>query len=268
MKKLLWAVVLSALPVIANANCDPHGKFDLKACGNDAASTKSSHQPRTEKHDDAPAEKDYLAGKACDFDQYLRRNVDCMFEYYSKAAEKGYAPAQTALAVDIYLEGPYGMRDFKKAFYWMEKAAAQGDAVAQAKMGNFYFSSLKQVVTREVVVEQDYNQARRWYEKAAKQGHALAQYRLGYLYHQGFSVKQNKSKAEHWYKKAAEQGLAAAHAKLDELTGTPPQQPQPQQYIFNPSPFIQANCVKRNPIDGTPIYLYGPTTCIGCPCAF
>jgi len=215
---------------------------------------------------DTQAEKDYLAGKACDFDQYLRRNVDCMLEYYSKAAEKGYAPAQTALAVDIYLEGPANMRDFKKAFYWMGKAAAQGDTVAQAKIGNFYFSSLKQVGTNEVVVEQDYNQARLWYEKAAKQGHALAQYRLGYLYHHGFSVKQNKSQAEHWYKKAAEQGLAAAQAKLDELAGKPAQQPQSQQYT--PTPLIQASCAKMNPVTGRYDYLYGPTPCVGCPCAF
>jgi len=271
MKKLLWIGMLSAFPLIANANCDPNGKFDLNACRNDAASTKFSHQPRTGKHDDGSAEKDYLRAQ-----RQRCMDRECSMELYRPIAEKGYAPAQVELA-DRYLTCSRDDRrcDVRQGLYWMEKAAKQGWARAESKMGDFYLFGLNEgrvrntVENKVVVVAQDYDKARGWYEKAAAQDYPDALLQLGQIYEQGLGVKTNKKQARRYYEQLAKQGNIEGQKRLAVLDGKPlPQEPQPQQYIYNPPPLIQANCVKMNPVNGTPIYLYGPTLCVGCQCAF
>jgi uncharacterized protein len=64
-------------------------------------------------------------------------------------------------------------QDYATARGWYEKAAAQGNAWAQAQLGQLY------AVGRGV--PQDYATARGWYEKAAAQGNAWAQAQLALL---------------------------------------------------------------------------------------
>ena len=65
-------------------------------------------------------------------------------------------------------------QDYGKARQWFEKAAAQGDAMAQGNLGVLYENGQG--------VPQDYGKARQWYEQAAAQGYAKAQVNLGVLY--------------------------------------------------------------------------------------
>jgi len=88
----------------------------------------------------------------------------------------------------------------------VRKAAEQGDATAQAKMGRAYFLGLG--------VPKDATEALKWYRKAAEQGEPNAQATLGFMYEMGRGVAQDYSEALGWYRKAAEQGNAIAQFNL------------------------------------------------------
>ena len=125
-------------------------------------------------------------------------NYKKAFYWYQKAAEKGDAPAQYNLGV-LYLEGEGVPKSDKKAVYWTQKSADQGDVSAQYNLGLMYYDGKG--------VPQDYKKAEYWYQKAADLGYASAQYNLGLMYYVGKGVPQSDKKAVYWYQKAADQGL-------------------------------------------------------------
>jgi TPR repeat protein len=102
-----------------------------------------------------------------------------------KAADQGNAAAQYKLGV-MYQNGQGVEKDDSKAFVWFGKAAEQGNAAA------------KVVLCR----------------RAADQGDAAAQFRLGLLYDTGPGSEQDHAEAIKWYSKSAEQGDATAQSKL------------------------------------------------------
>src|SRR5882762_2102412 len=76
----------------------------------------------------------------------------------------------------------------------LRRAAEQGDAIAQLKLGIRYDGGLG--------VPQNYVLAASWYRKAADQGLAAAQYNLGVSYQQGQGVSRDFAQAAAWYRKA------------------------------------------------------------------
>lgn len=62
----------------------------------------------------------------------------------------------------------------------LRKAAAQGDAQAQAELGFIY--------AHGIGVKQDHAEALNWFHKAAAQGHAGAEAFLGAMYCSGLGV--------------------------------------------------------------------------------
>ncbi|KAF9932792.1 hypothetical protein FBU30_007299 [Linnemannia zychae] len=99
---------------------------------------------------------------------------------------------------DLYMNGQRGLtRDYSAAMTWYQKAADQGYANAQFKIGYMYH--------RGHGVQQDYSTAMTWYQKAADQGDADAQLNIGILYHMGHGVQQDYSIAMTWNQKAADQ---------------------------------------------------------------
>jgi len=131
--------------------------------------------------------------------------INVLFEAVGKA-EQGDADAQFNLG-KMYFLGQIGApQDYKKAVYWFEKAADQGNVLAQNLLGYMY--SHGQGVT------QDYKKAVYWFEKAAEQGDVNVQYNLGYMYNNGEGLPQDYKKAAYWYEKAAEQGDVSAQSNL------------------------------------------------------
>ena len=57
--------------------------------------------------------------------------------WYHKAAEQGYASAQTNLAL-MYEDGLGVQQDYVEAVKWFRKAARQGDASAMENLGASY----------------------------------------------------------------------------------------------------------------------------------
>ena len=92
---------------------------------------------------------------------YEKGNYTKAIEWYRKAAEQGYARAQSDLGW-MYQNG-YGIsQDYTEAVKWYQKAAEQGYAQAQNKLGNTYYWGIG--------VTKDYAEAVKWYRKAAEQG--------------------------------------------------------------------------------------------------
>ena len=98
-------------------------------------------------------------------------------------------------------------KDPAKAAEWYQKAAEQGYAQAQNRLGECYFYGQGKPENKFAAVK--------WYEKAAEQGIANAQYSLGYCYEKGYGVTKDKEQAMQWYKKAADQGHESAKEAID-----------------------------------------------------
>ena len=124
---------------------------------------------------------------------------------YRKAAEQGDANAQIKLGV-MYYQGNDIPQDYAEAVNWFRKAAEQGLASAQYYLGAMYANGQG--------VAQNYAEAVNWFRKAAEQGHAEAQHNIGVMYAHGKGVAQNYAEAVNWFRKAAEQGLASAQYYL------------------------------------------------------
>lgn len=147
------------------------------------------------------AKAQFKLGQEYEFrtDGVSRNNTDAL-KWYHKAANQGFAEAQTYLGLSYFLGGIV-KEDYAKAYAWYRKAAEQGYADAQYSLGLY-----PQLST--------YAEAAKWYRKAAEQGHDDAQYLLGLCYHNGMGVERNPVETAKWYHMAAEQGHANAQFLL------------------------------------------------------
>lgn len=136
--------------------------------------------------------------------QDLKQNDYTSFELYHKAAEQGDAEAQYRLGCMFY-EGEADdiELDSEKAFAWFLKAAEQGHAQAQFYLGEMYaLGEVDDVDSKDASAAS----ACAWYSKAAAQGHTAAQRCLGYHYYQGKGVTKSLAQAMEWFQIAADLG--------------------------------------------------------------
>jgi TPR repeat protein len=122
-----------------------------------------------------------------------------------RAAQQGDAEAQLKLGM-MYKEGSGVAQDDAEALHWFLKSAEQGIADAQVNLGDMYQEGLG--AARSDI------EAVKWYRKAAKQGNAIAQYNLGLKYFFGEGVQQDFTEAVKWYTRAAQQGNVEAQFNL------------------------------------------------------
>ena len=103
-----------------------------------------------------------------------------------KAAKEGDATAQYRIGV-IYRKGFHVPQDKAKAFEWFRKAAEQGHVKAQYTLGI--------MLNKGEVGPRDYVEARKWFEKAAATGHTHAAYQLALLQFAGHGGPADKARA-------------------------------------------------------------------------
>ena len=96
--------------------------------------------------------------------------------WYRKAAEQGYADAQSALAYRT-MQGLGVTKDVGKAIFWYDKAVAQNFPEAQYDLGYLYRHGTE--------VPQDNAKAVAWFRKSAAQNDASALADLGIMYATG-----------------------------------------------------------------------------------
>ena len=111
-------------------------------------------------------------------------------KWYRKAAEQGNAEAQSRLGY-MYGEGEGVAKDDAEAVKWNRKAAEQGDYSSQDAVGNSYFDGKG--------VPQDYVEAAKWYRLSAEQGYTGSMSQLGMLYSEGKGVPQDFVQAYLWF---------------------------------------------------------------------
>jgi TPR repeat protein len=135
----------------------------------------------------------------------LRKNPKQGLKQVIKAAEKGHLAAQLLLTSG-YSSGNYFKGDAKQAYYWAEKAAAQGSNYAQASAATWQIegSGTEKKVEVGLARLQDYSKA----------GNAYASFSLAVIYRQGNFVKRDVERAIEYYHAARKDGLGAAHSAL------------------------------------------------------
>ncbi len=138
----------------------------------------------------------------------IEKNMTEAAKWFTKAAEQGIANAQNRLGV-LYYDGEGVQQDDGKAVDWFRKAAGQNLDWGQHNLGRCYEEGRG--------VTQDYKQAFYWYTKAAEQGNTSAQNRIGNFYYGGYGVNQDYAKAAEWYKKAAENGYSWGQYNLGDM---------------------------------------------------
>ena len=137
-----------------------------------------------------------------------QEQYDEAVKWYRKAAEQGYAKAQNRLGV-AYAKGKGVTQDYYEAVKWYRKAALQGNTNAKYNLGVTY--KMGRGVTQDTFM------AVKWFREAAKQGYLRAMYELGLCYEKGEGVTQNLSEARKYYQQAADKGNSAAKKKLENM---------------------------------------------------
>jgi TPR repeat protein len=140
----------------------------------------------------------------------IEKNEAEAVNWYQRAAEQGYAPAQFSLGV-MYAKGRGVEQDFRAAFKWYLKSAAQGDVSAQAAVAGLY--------SKGVGTPPDPAAAFDWTLRAAKNGHLQSACKVGEMYAQGLGTKQDPEEAVRWFKRAAEKGMVDAQMNLAFMYG-------------------------------------------------
>jgi TPR repeat protein len=136
---------------------------------------------------------------------YVDRDYKIAFEWLQKAAEQGDARAQAEFGV-MYKRGRGVDENFVQAFEWTMKAALQGDLEAQCNLADDYLEGSG--------VQQSDQNAYEWLQKASALGSARAQYGISLLYKEGKAVQQSDFQAFEWCRKAAEQEYPQAQLAL------------------------------------------------------
>lgn len=165
-------------------------------------------------------------------------------DFFSRAADRGYAPAMTAIG-DAYYFGRGAAQDYSEALRWFGKAAEKGDAAAMNNLAAMHFAGLG--------TARSYGKAAEWFRKAqasspgvkmigimfdvrrpdaeaqtsadelgradtgASHGDAPAEFYMGMLYEKKIVSLSGAGKAPGYYRAAAERGFAPAAERLGEM---------------------------------------------------
>ncbi len=137
---------------------------------------------------------------------YKKRNYEVAMKLLKPLAEEGNPVAQETVGRMVE-RGKTVKADFREALDWYQKAADQGDALAQGHVGRIYRTGFFNG-------RADFGNALKYYRMAAEKNVAVAQLGLGSMYKAGEGVPENEAEAVMWFRKAAEQGDAAAQMNL------------------------------------------------------
>ena len=139
---------------------------------------------------------DYADGVAA----YESEDYKTALEVFAPLAEQEDEGAQYYLGL-LYDRGKGGVRKNRKtATQWFIKAAKQGFARAQLKVGARYSAGFG------FGIERNDKTAVKWITKAAEQEFSPAYGSLGWRYHKGYGVPKNNKTAIKWYLKSIGQG--------------------------------------------------------------
>lgn len=136
----------------------------------------------------------------------VERDQSISLDWYQKAADLGYPPAEWKIG-RFYETGTHGLeQDYTQAVVWYRKAAEHGDDNGQFDLAEMYNYGKG--------VEEDDAEAMKWYRKAAEQDYFSAYSSMGYHYYYGLGVSVDREEAVTWFKKDVENGTLADDISL------------------------------------------------------
>ncbi|WP_433736508.1 tetratricopeptide repeat protein [Pseudomonas putida] len=131
--------------------------------------------------------------------------------WYRKSAEQGNAEAQAALGQSLIRS--WNRKDEEEAFVWYRRSADQGNPHGQFGLAQLYEGG---AISKNIPKNEEL--ALELYNKSAAQGYVRSHIRLSSFYESGSGgVQKDDVKAAYWYRKAAENGQPYAQGKLAEL---------------------------------------------------
>ena len=161
-KSILWVLPAVLAMTAAPAWCGL--REDFQAC-------EQSYFPRLQRRQPAPNPTDagerYCLGLAYStgYDGILTKSRDLAAPWFQRAANQGYAPAQTMIG--YYYEQGYGVpQNYATAMSWYQKAAAQNNADGMFNIGRLHRSGKG--------VPQSAAEALKWFRRAAELGNEEA----------------------------------------------------------------------------------------------
>eukprot|EP00929_Paragymnodinium_shiwhaense_P098189 TRINITY_DN59709_c0_g1_i1.p2 TRINITY_DN59709_c0_g1~~TRINITY_DN59709_c0_g1_i1.p2 ORF type:complete len:203 (+),score=53.57 TRINITY_DN59709_c0_g1_i1:114-722(+) len=118
----------------------------------------------------------------------------------------------------VYAAGHGVPQSDVKAGEWYTKAAWRGHADAQTNLGWMLLQGFGSHVTVNTFVKaKNESAALEWFSRAAKQNHAQAETNLGLMYAQGLGVQRNLTEASRWLQRAAGRGHHGARNRLAKM---------------------------------------------------
>ena len=157
--------------------------------------------------------------------------------WFTRAAEQGHTSATIMLGT-MYGLGRGVERDFEHALHLIRNAGEQGDADMQYSISRFFSGTLDEVYWLRRAAEQGHAQGQHrlgimyvyglgvdtnittalyWFRQSAMHGYDGGQFVLAGFYENGFVVEQNLNQAIYWYQQAAGQGHAGAITRLQNI---------------------------------------------------
>ena len=128
--------------------------------------------------------------------------------YFEKAAAQGLAPAEYRLG-SAYEKGVGVDRDPSLAMAWYNKAADAGNIRAM--------HNLAVMAAEGAAGKPDYAKAANWFQKASAFGVRDSQFNLAILYARGLGLEQSLAQSYTWFAIAAAEGDEDAGKKRDEV---------------------------------------------------
>lgn len=136
--------------------------------------------------------------------------------WFQRAAAQGNSIAQLNIGL-MYQKGLGVIQNDSESRKWMLLAAEQGNASAQYLMGTYSTAGfiLSQTGNApQINRAANYPEMLKWFRKSADHGHPLAQNDLGDMYANGEGVSKSYTEALKWYLKAANQGNTRSQMTL------------------------------------------------------
>lgn len=134
-----------------------------------------------------------------------KENQELIMLLYQKAAERGYAPAQSQLGA-CYAKGDCVLQNNDQAVAWTQCAAQQNEPNALYNLGLFLLYGFG--------ITQNTSKGMRYLESAANKKHTTAQCNLGVCYFGGLYVEQDQKKAYELFELATALGDISATSNL------------------------------------------------------
>lgn len=145
----------------------------------------------------------------------VQKNNKKAIYWYQKSADEGDSYGQLRLG-HVYSSGRLGtLKSLKKAIYWYEKSALQNNVRAQESLADLYSDKSTDYISGGSSKRDDSLKSIDWYKKAYENGSDTAPFYLGRMYCYGMNkgIQKDLKKCSYWIKIAHEEDLVKDLAK-------------------------------------------------------